>query len=833
MRMHFPTLLTYTLALVCTLVLSSGCTGDDGRDGPAGPAGTAGTDGVDAIGTGTIQGSVEDEAGGAIAGATLTTTLAIPPVTTDALGDFVLADVPIGAIWLTASASGYAPLEMMVTVAAGTTTQVDIVLTSEAASTGSISGVVRDVAGDPVADAVVTVEGQISGATTAADGSFLVEDIAPGFAFLTVDPASTQHLPGGTRHSAYVAAGDTADVGDIALSGRPSDSATWVGGDTCIACHTALHADIVNGLSGAAHARFVTEGTSHMIYPELWPVPGDKELPLNPAGELLMVQDPVDGDGLVNLALCTQDTASGREYIFKFYPEGTYIADQLDCADLDDGDFNDDGVIDYVIIPVAATIGGEGNWGEGYLDPDHVLPDQHPNFDEGKQRYLARVQDVPVVSEWMTDNGVPVDKAKQDYINYLPVYLMQDGTPTGSVALSPADFGTPKFWQKGPTHWAVPTNTLSRNCAGCHATGLEIAYQDFVDVSHTYKAVVTAFDYVDLNITCERCHGPGSEHVASRDVTDIITPQNLTARASNELCGQCHASHAGKSITPAGVFKPAHNGDYINELGNGFFVPGLYDLENFYTNYNAPTTTNNWQEGPYHTWPDQKHSRAHAQELPELLRSSHANNPYEKLTCSSCHDSHGLRGGPASFVADDFDLSHLGYADNTLCLACHATHGPFGEIGIEDVATLQAFAGRGVTRAGAPFAPEADDIALTRDRVARVVAEHMQDEAGMGGALYTPTDADMPVGSCNSCHMAKIGKLFDLNDDAQYHLALDSFSLSAVAEGNMSSHVFDIVWPGQSAVLRREDPSTGNDYDIMPNSCGKCHSFARISGDLD
>jgi|GEM_PF-837445 len=819
MRIHCRNLLAYTLALAFTLVLHGGCTGDTG------PAGAAGTNGVDAITTGTIQGSVEDETGGAIVGATLTNSLTTLTVTTDAQGAFVLADVPIGAGRLTASASGYSPLEVVVTVAAGTATQVDMVLVAVPASTGSISGVVSDAAGAPVADALVAVDGQASTALTAADGSFLVEDIAPGFAFLTVEPASNLYLPGGTRHSAYVSAGVTADVGDIALSGRPSDAADYIGGDVCVACHSGLHADIVDGLGGAAHSRFVTEGTSHMIYPDLWPVPGDRVLPVNPAGDLLMVQDPLDGVGLVNLALCTQDTPAGMEYIFKFYPEGIYTADDLDCADLDDPQF--------VSIPVAGTIGGEGNWGEGYLDPDHNLPDQHPNFDEGKQRYLARVQDVPVVSQWMTDNGVPVDKAKQDYINYLPVYLMQDGTPTDSMALSPADFGTPKFWQKGPTHWAVPTNTLSRNCAGCHATGLEIAYEDFDDGTHVYRAVVTEFDYVDLNITCERCHGPGSEHFASRGVMDIITPQNLTARASNELCGQCHASHAGKSINPAGVFKPAHNSDYIDELGNGFFVPGLYDLENFYTNYNMPTTTNNWQEGPFHAWPDQKHGRAHAQELPELLRSSHGNNPYEKLTCASCHDVHGLRGGPANLVADDFDMAHLGYADNTLCLACHATHGPFGEIGIEDVATLQAFAGRDVTRTGAPFAPEVADIALTRDRVARVVAEHMQDEAGMGGALYTPTDADMPIGSCNSCHMAKIGKLFDLNDDPQYRLAPDSLGLSAVAEGNISSHVFDIVWPGQSAVLRSEDPSTGHDYDIMPNSCSKCHSFARISGDLD
>ena len=54
-----------------------------------------------------------------------------------------------------------------------------------------------------------------------------------------------------------------------------------------------------------------------------------------------------------------------------------------------------------------------------------------------------------------------------------------------------------------------------------------------------------------------------------------------------------------------------------------------------------------------------------------------------------------------------------------------------------------------------------------------------------------------------------------------------------MAEGNVASHVFDIVWPGQSAILKNPDPSKGHDYDIMPNSCSKCHAFARTSGDLD
>ncbi len=138
-----------------------------------------------------------------------------------------------------------------------------------------------------------------------------------------------------------------------------------------------------------------------------------------------------------------------------------------------------------------------------------------------------------------------------------------------------------------------------------------------------------------------------------------------------------------------------------------------------------------------------------------------------------------------------------------------------------------------MTKGGAAVSVKATDAALARNRVARAVAKHMQTGAAMGGALYTPDDPKMPVGNCASCHMAKIGKLQDINVDAMYHLDFDKNGKSAVAEGNVASHVFDIVWPGQSAILKNPDPSKGKDYDIMPNSCSKCHAFARTSGDLD
>jgi len=698
-----------------------------------------------------------------------------------------------------------------------------------------IRGSVVDVKGTGIPGAVVGVEGQSATATTAADGSFELAGATPGPVYLSVSAPSAAYLDGETLQSVFTQAGATVSGVKITLSGRPSANATTVGMEACKTCHGTAWPEMFEALDGspdaAVHSRFVTEGTDHLVYKDMWPEPGGTLLPRDTKGKLLMVQDPLDGEGLVNVVLTTRDVGGDRQYLFKFYPEQegdvTLTEAELDGSDMPAG---------AVWIPVAATIGGEGNWGEGYVDPGHTIADTHPNFGEGKQRYMCRIQDVPFLKTWMEENDVPLARAKQDYVAYMPAYVVQDGTAVGSEELAPGDVGTPKLWQKSPSHWCTPDNTMSRNCAGCHATGAKIEYKDFLenpDPTHQYKAVVTSFDYKDLDITCERCHGPGSEHASTGDKTKIISPQYLSAKAGNELCGQCHASHAGKSIRPQGVFKNPFDANYKDTLGNGFFVPGVYDLSTFYFNYNLPTLTDNWKDGPFHSWPDKTHSRAHSQELPELLRSGHGDNPYEKLTCYTCHDAHSLAGGPASLVVDTYDFSSPAYGNNTLCLACHATHGPFEAVSKNDVAALQVSAGGQVEKDGANLAFDSTAIDAAKNLVASTVATHMQETAGMSGAVYAPANPDMPVGSCASCHMAKIAKLQDVNDDAQYHLAFDENGKSAVAEGNVSSHVFDIVWPTQSSILVNPDPTKGHDYDVMPNSCSKCHAFARFSGDGD
>jgi Cytochrome c554 and c-prime len=65
-------------------------------------------------------------------------------------------------------------------------------------------------------------------------------------------------------------------------------------------------------------------------------------------------------------------------------------------------------------------------------------------------------------------------------------------------------------------------------CFHCHATGVERT-ADGVDLTR-----------IKPGIHCERCHGPGREHLRAPGTGNILNPGRLPARASVQICGECH-----------------------------------------------------------------------------------------------------------------------------------------------------------------------------------------------------------------------------------------------------------------------------------------------------
>ncbi|MEE8169623.1 MAG: hypothetical protein V3T70_03665, partial [Phycisphaerae bacterium] len=122
-------------------------------------------------------------------------------------------------------------------------------------------------------------------------------------------------------------------------------------------------------------------------------------------------------------------------------------------------------------------------------------------------------------------------------------------TPADDLFLLPvAWYGQTRRWGMSPafdrpTHKGV-RRPITRECMFCHN-----AYPDVPVDSDVYGAPHTYPAELPQGIGCQRCHGPGAEHVRVSMSVDndlesmrdsIINPGRFDRRRQNEVCYQCH-----------------------------------------------------------------------------------------------------------------------------------------------------------------------------------------------------------------------------------------------------------------------------------------------------
>ena len=158
-------------------------------------------------------------------------------------------------------------------------------------------------------------------------------------------------------------------------------------------------------------------------------------------------------------------------------------------------------------------------------------------------------------------------------------------------------------------------------CLECHASFFEPLTN--ADVPNRYRRA----DYV-LGVSCERCHGPGTQHIALNSAPNakpaqqaIINPAKLSRERQIDLCGLCHA---GVGIQKTAPFS---------------FVVGNV-LAN-YIQFDQPK-------------PDEPLD-VHGNQLELLERSKCFKS--SNMTCSTCHDVHRPQRDPVYF--------------SDKCLQCH------------------------------------------------------------------------------------------------------------------------------------------------------------------
>ncbi|MBD7977186.1 multiheme c-type cytochrome [Serpens gallinarum] len=190
-------------------------------------------------------------------------------------------------------------------------------------------------------------------------------------------------------------------------------------------------------------------------------------------------------------------------------------------------------------------------------------------------------------------------------------------------------------------HWTRPSQNWNHMCADCHSTGLRKGYDPKTDTFATRWA--------EINVGCEACHGPASNHLAwakgdgggarkgltlilderrgvswRRSIEELTAHRDSPAQASKEqqVCAQCHARrsqiaegyHAGKPLL-----------DHYTPV---LLEPGLYHVD-------GQQREEVFISGSF------EQSKMHA----------------AGVTCSNCHDPHSQA---------------LRIQGNALCSQCHS-----------------------------------------------------------------------------------------------------------------------------------------------------------------
>ncbi len=182
-------------------------------------------------------------------------------------------------------------------------------------------------------------------------------------------------------------------------------------------------------------------------------------------------------------------------------------------------------------------------------------------------------------------------------------------------------------------------NSWERRCMGCHSTGYSVTKEGNGEWTGTYS---------ELNVGCEACHGPGSDHMALSEEEKKEDPE-IVKSTSAMICAQCHVrgasvSNDGKHGYPEGMEAGDDLADYYVLANNVFWGDGN-------------TSVKHHQQ--YMDW----NLSAHSDETPSFAR---------RASCANCHTP---EGADALFQGEELEELPEDVTWQVSCQACHESHG--------------------------------------------------------------------------------------------------------------------------------------------------------------
>ncbi len=231
-----------------------------------------------------------------------------------------------------------------------------------------------------------------------------------------------------------------------------------------------------------------------------------------------------------------------------------------------------------------------------------------------KQRYFARQGNTyyPLPAQWDIEHK-----------RWLP-YHVAEGT----------DWWTPYY---GTANTDRPTGPT---CDGCHSVNFNLATRQVTE----------------WNVGCEKCHGPGSEHVAHPTIRNIVNPERLDYVRANDTCIQCHSQGRPAKLPVSVIAQDGKSRDEYPDFPIGY-LPGQRLADVWRLEESKPGTQD------FYYFPD---GSAHKNRMQgnDFVQS---NMYHRELRCFDCHQVHSNQN-PSNLIA----------TGNQLCLGCHTRDNPAG-----------------------------------------------------------------------------------------------------------------------------------------------------------
>ena len=186
------------------------------------------------------------------------------------------------------------------------------------------------------------------------------------------------------------------------------------------------------------------------------------------------------------------------------------------------------------------------------------------------------------------------------------------------------------WWAKfyPPDNMKRPTGPT---CDGCHSVGYDI---------HTKQVA-------EWNVGCERCHGPGSEHVAEPERDNIVNPAHMDYVAASDTCIACHSQGRPLASPIEGKYYDWPVGYHV-----GLRLQDFWKLEDHTL---AETNFYYFADGTAHK------NRMQGNDFMQSVMYRRG------ITCFDCHDVHGTN-----------NYAQLREPADKLCLECHGPLSPNG-----------------------------------------------------------------------------------------------------------------------------------------------------------